>query len=135
MLPYTSVADPLNSDRVGNRQEKGWCLSLTVCFDTARSPLTALTHSLIHPCATGEGQQAQLYGHGKALFLSAFGYSICAKPAPKLNLHFPNVWQSFSGYSTRWHAGHTSGWAGTTHTMLLQQALEIRGCHGSQVRS
>ncbi|RMB98886.1 hypothetical protein DUI87_24430 [Hirundo rustica rustica] len=89
-----------------------------------RSPLIVLTHSQTRPCTIGEGHQAQLYGHGETLFLSAFGYSILAKPAPKLHLDFLNMWQSFSGHA---HSGTqgTSGWAGTTHTMLLQQALEI----------
>lgn len=35
--------DTLNSDRVGNREERGQCLSLAECIATAGSPLTALT--------------------------------------------------------------------------------------------
>lgn len=136
VLPYTSAADPLHSGRVGNWEERGWCLLLTVCFGRSRSPLTALTHSQTHPCAIGEGHQAQLYGHGETLFLSAFGYSILAKPAPKLHLYFPNMWQSCCGYDTQ------CGMQGTCKAGVAQPTpcscnrhWRAAGCHGPQVRS
>lgn len=74
------------------RREGNVILSLYVL--TVRSPLTALTHSQIHPCAVGEEHQAQLYGHGEALLLSEFGCSILAKRAPKFDLDFSNLCQA-----------------------------------------